>query len=54
MSNCKKIRIQATITEKMAYYIAEKKPDHMTRSIYLEEVFWAGIESLRSQNRALD
>ncbi len=39
----KKYSRSVTMTEKMLKHV-QKKPDHMSRSCYIEEMFWKGVE----------
>lgn len=40
----KKFSLNVTMTEKMINHIRDKKPDHMSRSCYVEEMFWKGVQ----------
>lgn len=51
-NNCKKIRYYMTVTEKMADHVVKAKPDHMSRSVYIEHMFWKGVH--HTQQRASD
>ena len=40
----KKEKVMITVTKKMVKKIQELKPDHLTRSIYIEDCFWKHLE----------
>lgn len=54
MEKEKKVSVSVTMTQKLLKYLRDKKPDHMTRSCYLEDMFWRGVELLEMRKNGQD